>query len=123
MTTQNVTCVQCPMGCSLSVVIDKNGQVEEVRGNGCPRGKAYGISEVTHPVRVVTSLMRVAGESRPISVRTSDAVPREMISEVLEAIHTTVISAPVHMGEILIKDVAGCSIDVVATKDSVGVSQ
>lgn len=122
MITQNVTCVQCPMGCSLSVDIDNNGQVEQVRGNGCPRGKAYGISEVTHPVRVVTSLMRVAGENHPISVRTADAVPREKVGEVLRAIHNTVKTAPAHVGEVLIKDVAGTGIDVIATKDSMKVS-
>ena len=62
---QNVTCVQCPMGCSLSVYIDSAGAVTNVEGNSCPRGKAYGEAEVTHPVRMVTSLMRVENTFHP----------------------------------------------------------
>ena len=113
---QNVTCVQCPMGCSLSVYIDSAGAVTNVEGNSCPRGKAYGAAEVTHPVRMVTSLMRVENTFHPISVRTAEAVPRETIPAVLVAIHNTTVKVPVQAGEVLIQNVANTGIDVVATK-------
>ena len=53
METRNLTCIGCPLGCSLSVQIE-NEQVVSVSGNTCPRGDAYARKEVTNPTRIVT---------------------------------------------------------------------
>ena len=53
----NIICIVCPKGCRLTV--DENTLA--VTGNGCPRGAEYGKNELTHPVRVVTSTVRVEG--------------------------------------------------------------
>ena len=113
---RRVTCVRCPMGCQLSVEV-RGGEVASVTGNACPRGAAYGASEVTNPVRVVTSLMRVDGSARPVSVRTAGEVPRASVPEVLARIHATIAEPPVRAGETLVPDVAGTGVDVVATRD------
>ena len=34
------TCIMCPLGCSLEVT-EENGQVLEVKGNTCPKGREY----------------------------------------------------------------------------------
>lgn len=115
--TRRVTCVQCPMGCALEVAV-LDGRATAVAGNACPRGAAYGVAEVERPVRVVTSLARVAGVSRPVSVRTAGAVPREKVPEVLRAIHALVLEPPVAAGQVLVRDVAGTGVDVVATRPS-----
>lgn len=41
MEIRHFTCINCPMGCPLSVTIDDQGQVVEVQGNTCPKGDAY----------------------------------------------------------------------------------
>ena len=51
-------CITCPKGCHLQV--DENDGFR-VTGNGCPRGAEYGKNELLHPVRVLTSTVRLTG--------------------------------------------------------------
>ena len=44
MEKRELTCIVCPMGCSLEVTLE-DGKVLSVKGNGCPRGEAYGKNE------------------------------------------------------------------------------
>ena len=60
MEERKLTCIGCPMGCQLQVII-KDGIVEKVTGNTCKRGADYGKKEVTDPTRIVTSTVRVQG--------------------------------------------------------------
>ena len=41
MEERKLTCIGCPMGCQLQVII-KDGIVEKVTGNTCKRGAEYG---------------------------------------------------------------------------------
>ena len=52
-----VTCIECPMGCTMTVTED-NG-VFTVEGNNCPRGEAYAKAEVTCPRRVLTTTIKL----------------------------------------------------------------
>jgi CxxC motif-containing protein len=113
--TRNFTCVQCPMGCPLTVTL-VDGEVTEVTGNTCPRGAKYGRSEATHPERVVTSLVGVEGDFHPVSVKTAGPVPKESIGAVLDQISSTEIKLPVAIGDVVVSDVAGTGVDVVCTK-------
>ena len=77
------TCIVCPRGCSLSIDDDKN-----VTGNTCPRGKEYAINEVTNPKRTITTTIRVSNRvDTVVSVKTSEAVPKDLIFKVMEEIN------------------------------------
>lgn len=54
MSTRELTCIGCPIGCQLLVKINKD-KVVEVTGNTCKNGKEYGEKECTNPTRIVTS--------------------------------------------------------------------
>lgn len=41
----NIVCIVCPKGCRLTV----DDKTFEVTGNNCPRGAAYGKTELTSP--------------------------------------------------------------------------
>ena len=58
MKAREMICINCPMGCPLTVTQDDDGKIT-VTGNTCKRGEAYGITEMTAPKRVVTSIVRV----------------------------------------------------------------
>ena len=58
---KELICIVCPRGCHLTV--DENNDYA-VSGNFCKRGEKYGKAEVTNPVRVVTSTVKVV---RPAS--------------------------------------------------------
>lgn len=117
MEQRELICINCPMGCTLHVELE-NGEVLSVSGNTCPRGKAYGESEVTHPVRTVTSIVPVeGGEISMVSCKTASPIPKEKMFEIIEALAEIKATAPVHIGDVLLADAAGTGIDVVATKE------
>ncbi|MBQ6395142.1 MAG: DUF1667 domain-containing protein [Atopobiaceae bacterium] len=111
----NFTCVQCPMGCPLTVTLE-DGVVTNVTGNTCNRGKIYGEHEATQPQRVVTSLINVKGDYHPVSVKTAAPVPKELVDEVLAEIARSYVEPPVKTGDVVVANVANCGVDVVCTK-------
>lgn len=112
-----LTCIGCPMGCQIEVTMDGD-EVISLSGNTCKRGDTYARAEVTHPVRTVTGTVRVSGGDIPmVSVKTATDIPKEKISEIIDTIHSTSVTAPVKIGDVLIADVADTGVDVIATKE------
>ena len=110
---KELTCIVCPRGCRLHVDDDMN-----VTGNFCPRGKVYAISELTNPVRTITTSIRVS--NRPytlVSVKTTNPVPKEKIFDVMKEIDKISVEAPVHIGQIVKTKVLGLDSDIVITKN------
>ena len=107
-------CINCPRGCELEVDRNEEGEIV-VKGHSCARGIAYGKAEFENPTRMVTGLVRVAGMRRPLPVKTKTAVPKSKIDEVLFAMHQATVQLPVRIGDVIIPDVAGTGVDVVAT--------
>ena len=116
MEERNLTCIGCPLGCALKVTID--GENVTVTGNTCKRGDVYARKEVTNPTRIVTSTVRVSGGSIDmVSVKTKEDIPKGKIFDCVKALKTVEVAAPVHIGDVIMKDVAGTGVDVVATKN------
>ncbi len=104
------------MGCHLQVD-DRDRNNITVEGNTCPRGAKYAKDEVTCPKRVVTSIVNVTGgEINMVSVKTSDAIPKEKMFDALKLLDNISVSAPVEIGQVIIKDIFGLGVDIVATK-------
>lgn len=112
---RNITCINCPMGCLLTVTLE-DGEVKSVTGNTCPRGEAYGKTECTAPVRMVTGLVQIEGRNEPLSVKTAQAIPKSSVAECVALLAKTVVKAPVKAGETVIENVCGSGINVIATK-------
>lgn len=111
---KELICISCPMGCHLKVDVDN----KTVEGNTCKRGEIYGLNEVTNPVRVVTSTVKVNGGELPvIPVKTNGAIPKHLNFECMDIIGETVIEAPVKMGDVIIENVLGTGVDVVASRN------
>ena len=107
------TCIICPRGCRLQVDDNMN-----VTGNTCPRGKDYAISELTNPVRSITSSIRVRNrDDLLVSVKTSGQIPKGKIFEVMEEINKLSVDAPTRIGDIAKKDILGLGVDIVITKN------
>jgi CxxC motif-containing protein len=91
-------------------------KVLNVRGNSCSKGLAYAIDEITKPVRIVTSTVRVIGGELPVvPVKTSKAIRRNLIFDVMEKIKEAEVKAPIKEGQLILMDPAGCGADVIAT--------
>ncbi|MEE0106120.1 MAG: DUF1667 domain-containing protein [Lachnospiraceae bacterium] len=117
METRELICIGCPMGCSLKVTLE-NGEVTEVTGNTCPNGEKYANKECTNPTRIVTSTVRVkGGKINMVSCKTKEDIPKGMIFDICKALENVVVTAPVAIGDVLLADVCGTGVDVVATKE------
>lgn len=116
MDARELICINCPLGCVLTVSADKEGVVS-VSGNTCLRGESYGRTEVTDPRRTVTSTVRIQGErERVLPVKTAAAVPKGKIMECVEELRAIEVKLPVTVGDVIVKDIAGTGIPVIATK-------
>ena len=117
MTTQELICIGCPLGCNVTVTMEDN-EVTKVEGNTCPRGDAYARKEVTNPTRIVTSLVRVnGGPQAMVSCKTSSDIPKGKIFEITEALTKVTVNAPVAIGDVLVSNVANTGVDIIATKN------
>lgn len=113
---ENVTCILCPNGCSLT--IEKVGQEYEVKGYKCPKGREFAINEITNPRRSICSTIKTTFEKVPrLPVKTNGEVPLEDIFNVMVEINSKFIDKPVHVGDVVIENVAGTGINVIATSD------
>lgn len=112
---RELTCINCPLGCAIKVEMDGN-TILSVTGNTCNRGEIYARNEVINPVRVVTSSVKVRdGEQAVVSVKTKEAIPKDKIFEVADAMKNIILDAPVSIGDIVTSNVASTGIDLVAT--------
>ena len=114
--TRNLVCVNCPLGCLLTAVVDV-GAVTEVLGNQCARGVAYAEAECVNPTRMVTSTVPVENAAAAVlPVKTRTAIPKDRIMACMEQLRDVTARAPIAVGEVVLADVAGTGVDVVASR-------
>ncbi len=116
-----MTCIICPMGCTMEVTIENDGKhktVTNVVDNGCKRGPEYAKKELLNPTRTLTSTISVAdGNLAVIPVKTAGEVPKKMLMQCMEIVRRAKVSAPVKNGTVLIHDILGTGVNVVACAD------
>ncbi len=112
---RELTCINCPLGCQLKVEMSE-GEVISVSGNTCKRGDIYARKEVVSPTRTVTSTVAVIGGMHPVvPVKTKSDIPKSKIFDCMKEINSAAVKAPVHIGDVVIKNVCSSGVDVVAT--------
>ncbi len=112
---KEMVCIRCPKGCRMTVEYEGT-KVLNVNGNSCSKGIDYAVDEITKPVRIVTSTVKVKnGELPVIPVKTSKAVRRHLIFDVMKEIYKAEVEAPVKEGQVIIKNTAKSGADIVAT--------
>ena len=112
-----MNCINCPMGCELTVTLN-NGKFQSVTGNTCPRGAKYAQDEVTAPKRMLTSTVRIAGGFLPmLPVVSKTAMPKGKVLECAEALRKVEAKAPVKAGDVIVANILGTGVDIVASRD------
>ena len=112
---KELVCIVCPKGCRLKV---DEANDYAVTGNACPRGAAYGKSEIQNPTRVLTSTVKITGALyRRCPVKTDNVVPKGKLMEVMQLLNAVELKSPVKIGQVVIEKVAGTDANVVVTKD------
>jgi len=128
---KELTCIVCPVGCTLLVKGESDGAVLDITGNRCRRGAVYAEEEIRSPKRVVTATCAIDGTScgaaepdslnslNRVPVKTSVPCPKEKINLLLADIYRVKIKLPVKTGDVVIAnwDRQSCGgIDVVVTR-------
>lgn len=117
-----LTCIICPMGCSMEVEVETNAsgqkKVLSVKDNGCKRGEQYAAKELQNPTRTLTTTIKVEGGELPlVPVKTAGEVPKESLLQCMEVVRRASCKAPVKRGDVLIYDLLGTGVNVVACAD------
>lgn len=117
--SSQLICIGCPVGCLITARKREDGDYD-ITGNTCQKGEAYARNELTAPVRMITSIIRVRGGSaRVVPVKTAREIPKGKINACMEEIRAARVNAPVKVGDVLIENVAGTGISVIATGNAV----
>lgn len=122
-----LTCIICPMGCSMEVEVETaaNGQknVLSVKDNGCKRGAEYATKELTNPTRTLTTTIKIEG-AKPednqlavVPVKSAGDVPKNMLLQCMEVIRRAKCQPPVKRGDVLIYDILGTGVNIIACAD------
>ncbi|MDO5014897.1 MAG: DUF1667 domain-containing protein [Clostridia bacterium] len=119
MEKKELTCVVCPFGCLLEVEVDDNNDVTSVKGNTCNRGVKYAQTEIKDPRRNICSTVKVTGskDTYIVPVKTSSEIPKDKIFDCMEQINNATIPVPVHIGDIVIKNILDTGVDILATNN------
>ena len=105
------------MGCTLDVTIDGE-TVVDVSGHSCKRGAEYAQAEISDPRRMVASTVKVWGGIHPlVPVYTAAPFPRPQIFVLLAQLREVELKAPVEIGQIVLRDVLGTGVNVLASRD------
>lgn len=115
-------CTTCPSECSLSVEVSIDGtgaaRAISVQGNRCKRGRIFAEQEITRPMRILATTVVVdGGDERLLPVRTAQPIPRDLHMRAMEDIRHAHVTAPVRMGDIVMSDLLGTGVDLVASMD------
>jgi len=117
MTEKLITCIICPIGCNITVR-GEGAEISDMQGNQCKRGMEYASNEFAHPVRILTTTVRVLGADRPlIPVRSDKPIPKELLLQCMETIKTAVAETPIHRYDILVPNILGTGANIVATDE------
>lgn len=117
MITKDIICITCPQGCIIKVSGDPvKGEIASCEGFKCPRGKKYAENEFVHPVRILTSSVKVDGAAVPlVAVRTSAPIPKEMLLPAMEEVKKITVTAPLTPGDVIVENFMGTGTNLVAS--------
>lgn len=109
------TCIVCPNSCLIEAEETADGIL--VSGNQCKRGEIFAVNEYTCPMRMFTSTVRMEGGTVPrLSVISDAEIPKSELKKCQEELMRIVIHAPVKCGEIIVNDICGTGVNIVASR-------
>lgn len=115
--TRTMICILCPNSCEITAEAD-GGQLLRCTGNQCPKGEEYVRQELLSPMRNIATSVEVTGGDLPLcSVRLTGPIPRARIFDAVDAIHRCRLTAPVRAGQVILSNLLGLGVDVIATRD------
>ena len=114
--SKDIRCIVCPTGCLVHVE-NISGELI-IEGHSCKRGEEYAREEFIAPKRILTTTIRVEnGFLLLVPVRSDNPIPKDKLRDALKEIAQILAKAPIKMGDILIENVVGLEINIIASRD------
>lgn len=111
-----IICIMCPLACHVVVTGNDAGNILGVANHRCEEGRKYAIAEYRLPARVLTTTILTEAASQPLlPVRSSKAIPKTRLMEVMHFLSKIRVKHPVEMGQEIVPDILGTGADIVAT--------
>ena len=115
---KEIICTVCPRGCRIEVE-GEGEKVLSVAGYSCKRGLEYASAEFAHPVRILTTTVKMAGIGNDLlPVRSNQPVPKESLFDCMEVIRSVEVQLPVRRYDVIVPNICGTGVDIVATKSA-----
>ena len=113
---KEIICTVCPRGCHIQVE-GEGDNILNVEDYGCRRGLEYGSTEFAHPVRILTTTVKLADvENDLLPVRSNQPLPKEKLFDCMNIIRATAVKLPVKRYDVIVKNICDTGVDIVATK-------
>ena len=116
MEQKTYTCIVCPRSCVGTLTVHDDGRLE-TEGFFCKNGEKYAIDEYKDPKRMMTTTVTLKnGIYHLLPVVSTEEISRKLFPDCLEKLYHTVVTAPVKAGDVIISDIMGTGVDIIAAK-------
>ena len=113
---EEVTCIMCPLGCSVEVQIDGQ-EVSVKKGCRCKEGMKFVKMEAIFPGRILTTTMKTDNPEIPLlPVRSNKEIPKDQIMTCMGEISRHQVSGALKIGQPVIENILGLGVDIVACR-------
>lgn len=115
---KKLRCIVCPEGCTLNISYNKSDlTINLIEGFSCKRGVKFANQEIKNPLRTMTTTIAIESEYKNrLSVRSSNAAPKDKIKEMVFAAKKIRIKPPVKMGDILVRNFLNTGVDLISSE-------
>ena len=112
---KEIICTVCPMGCHIKVT-GEGDRIDSITGFTCKRGETYGRTEFQHPVRILTSTVKLTnGEETLLPVRSAAPVPKDLVPACIAELRKITVQAPIRRHDVIIPNILGTGIDIISS--------
>lgn len=113
---REIVCIVCPNGCRI-LCEPSNGEIR-CSGQKCKRGVEYAKSELTHPMRSLTTSVKTVFPDAPVvSVRTDGEIDKSKIRDIIRSLAGVTIQQRIQIGDVVANNICGTGVNIVCTSD------
>ena len=114
--SDEITCIICPLGCSVEVLVDGQ-EVSVTKGCRCKEGMKFVKIEAVFPGRILTTTMRTDRPDFPLlPVRSNKEISKDKLLECVRAISKQHIRTPVTLGQTVVENILDLGVDIIACR-------
>ena len=118
LTYKTILCIGCPLGCSIKLTLDNQGDLIKIAGNACKQGEKFALDELKNPVRILTTTILTKNQFYPLlPVKTKKPINKKLLRQAMLVLAKVRAKLPVKIGDVIVSNFLDADVDVVATRD------